>query len=353
MRHRRFRLTDGDRDFNPRTPLQSATKKTFYIVPQEVISIHALHYRVRRFFGRHQRLAAAISIHALHYRVRPVFASDDPWRRNFNPRTPLQSATPGLIGPAMLIPISIHALHYRVRPWLDGAVRQPLNFNPRTPLQSATVAWVAADLVAGISIHALHYRVRRPYIAIMLYWCGISIHALHYRVRPCYNYIISCLSLFQSTHSITKCDDGDPELASNQITISIHALHYRVRPFAPEQIRLLLPIFQSTHSITECDHRQSLRLVAQGHFNPRTPLQSATATRSAKGRGWIISIHALHYRVRHAYLSKSYDLYRISIHALHYRVRPNDAVRVPSNQGNFNPRTPLQSATVTYVLFVV
>ena len=103
--------------FNPRTPLQSATKT------------------IRRMIG-----ASEISIHALHYRVRPGQCPTllrGGW--HFNPRTPLQSATFCVGFRCKIAVISIHALHYRVRrSSCNSAFFAQCNFNPRTPLQSAT-----------------------------------------------------------------------------------------------------------------------------------------------------------------------------------------------------------------------
>ena len=61
---------------------------------------------------------------------------------------------------------------------------------------------------------------------------------------------------------------------------------------------------------------------ATGHFNPRTPLQSAMDE---------LDVDKLHDRA-------------ISIHALHYRVRYNAWLPVAVDSSYFNPRTPLQSA---------
>ena len=79
----------------------------------------------------------------------------------------------------------------------------------------------------------------------------ISIHALHYRVRHSVTSTYLQRSTFQSTHSITECDSICLTLMQKCLT------------------------FQSTHSITECD-------------------KGCSATSAAI----IISIHALHYRVR-------------------------------------------------------
>ena len=129
-----------------------------------------------------------------------------------------------------------------------------------------------------------------------------------------------------------------------------------------------MPVFQSTHSITECDcgfarswhttphfnPRTPLQSATlnyrqaddhHAHFNPRTPLQSATVNHMANFVGQRISIHALHYRVRpvKSLFAATFDIVfqsthsitecdatpldapggglQISIHALHYRVR--------------------------------
>ena len=129
--------------------------------------------------------------------------------------------------------------------------------------------------------------------------------------------------------------------------------------------------FQSTHSITECDPRNKWRTrSSKRHFNPRTPLQSATWLFRSIVR-WLadISIHALHYRVRpfpqgdaingpeisihalHYRVRLDIEWYivsssKISIHALHYRVRQHLARCAGRHLAHFNPRTPLQSATI-------
>ena len=79
--------------FNPRTPLQSAIKDLDLDAHGFVISIHALHYRVRS----------------------PVFVAFHVQLVYFNPRTPLQSAIQALRQQLRRSFISIHALHYRVR----------------------------------------------------------------------------------------------------------------------------------------------------------------------------------------------------------------------------------------------
>ena len=152
---------------------------------------------------------------------------------------------------------------------------------------------------------------------------------------------------FQSTHSITECDAGFITIGVNWRDISIHALHYRVRLVTVDDI-IKIEKFQSTHSITECDASDPICRLAV----------------------WDISIHALHYRVRRHHYHLDFDTRNISIHALHYRVRPVRVRRAscwpPSFQSThsitecdfvigylmgyviyFNPRTPLQSATVT------
>ena len=107
-------------------------------------------------------------------------------------------------------------------------------------------------------------------------------------------------SIFQSTHSITECDPSEPDRYLCNFRISIHALHYRVRPSA-----------------------SGSSLCRKTYFNPRTPLQSATARYEfADVIEYAISIHALHYRVRRCLTSSALRRGAISIHALHYRVRP-------------------------------
>ena len=152
----------------------------------------------------------------------------------FNPRTPLQSATSYRHRTRQRACISIHALHYRVRR------RNEERRISRT----------------SISIHALHYRVRRAAGGHRFPTHHISIHALHYRVRRLGHYLVR-----------------------NDSNISIHALHYRVRLGSSAHI-LLGQLFQSTHSITECDPCLTRVSRFANYFNPRTPLQSATATYS-------------------------------------------------------------------------
>ena len=150
---------------------------------------------------------------------------------------------------------------------------------------------------------------------------------------------------FQSTHSITECDDVqglaenlnkhfNPRTPLQSATrpntkgerkwnISIHALHYRVRRPNPSLLAWDRTEFQSTHSITECDYAPDAFKRDYQHFNPRTPLQSATQLVNASGDTFAgISIHALHYRVRPIDLPQNIWDVKISIHALHYRVRP-------------------------------
>ena len=150
----------------------------------------------------------------------------------FNPRTPLQSATQSW-------------------PWLGLFV---IYFNPRTPLQSATDLDQALADRLNISIHALHYRVRRDY----RYQCG----------HDCQK--------FQSTHSITECDHA----LLNLLTLQLSNFNPRT------------PLQSATTLVNSLDKVLS-------HFNPRTPLQSATGTCKSSCNRLGISIHALHYRVRH------------------------------------------------------
>ena len=60
----------------------------------------------------------------------------------------------------------------------------------------------------------------------------------------------------------------------------------------------------------------------------------------------LISFHALHYRVRQVPSNQCGPNSAISIHALHYRVRHGNGNIGIAGYRNFNPRTPLQSATL-------
>ena len=81
------------------------------------------------------------------------------------------------------------------------------------------------------------------------------------------------------------------------VDISIHALHCRVRCELTAKVDAWKQ-FQSTHSITECDQSGYLQSPQGRYFNPRTPLQSAMLIDSQRYLVLLISIHALHYRVR-------------------------------------------------------
>ena len=130
-----------------------------------------------------------------------------PKSQYFNPRTPLQSATPSTFGPSHK-PAEFQSTHSITE--CDGTIGRPvrilLYFNPRTPLQSATNANLYPHVLHSISIHALHYRVRRRNISLSM-----------------------VKEKFQSTHSITECD-------CKIVFCSLVGW-----------------VFQSTHSITECD----------------------------------------------------------------------------------------------------
>ena len=159
---------------------------------------------------------------------------------------------------------------------------------------------ISRVVVGVISIHALHYRVRRRRLLGDSDHVWISIHALHYRVRPKDGMEKAVFNTFQSTHSITECDEDEWNENERRSNISIHALHYRVRL----KTRLIVP-------------------PKKENFNPRTPLQSATSEWRDRYADSNISIHALHYRVRpigNLVLIINHGI--ISIHALHYRVRP-------------------------------
>ena len=80
------------------------------------------------------------------------------------------------------------------------------HFNPRTPLQSAIPRIFRVFVRNQISIHALRYRVR----CLPIYYYGST-------------------DLFQSTHSVTECDDPAQYGPLMTQIISIHALRYRVR----------------------------------------------------------------------------------------------------------------------------
>ena len=172
-----------------------------------------------------------ISIHALHYRVRrPLLLQIGQSSLHFNPRTPLQSAT------IFTLLIQVTRFHFNPRTPLQSATPAPLasaqgagHFNPRTPLQSATLKQPPPGGHRIISIHALHYRVRRTGTQRGYASRRISIHALHYRVRHLVFTRFGGCGLFQSTHSITECDET----------------------YTPSII--FGWTFQSTHSITECD----------------------------------------------------------------------------------------------------
>ena len=104
-----------------------------------------------------------------------------------------------------------------------------LNFNPRTPLQSAIA------FAGQAKSRHWYFNPRTP---------------LQSAILPLK--IAGVAEAFQSTHSITECDDVASKRPPARSAISIHALHYRVR---------LACIAMVTS--------------AMGYFNPRTPLQSA------------------------------------------------------------------------------
>ena len=131
---------------------------------------------------------------------------------------------------------------------------------------------------------------------------------------------------FQSTHSITECDTlahaGERP-----------APHFNPRTPLQSATSCLRGTwktctFQSNQSITESEPTTGDLALKNGYFNPRTPLQSATGSVSDETLSKPpISIHALHYRVRqgmHPAIISRQDW--ISIHALHYRVRPQHIV---------------------------
>ena len=127
-------------------------------------------------------------------------------------------------------------------------------FNPRTPLQSATAEVSPSSSTILISIHALHYRVRHSVTSTYLQRSTFqSTHSITECDSICLTLMQKCLT-FQSTHSITECGMNVPPIIVRR------------------------RVFQSTHSITECGFVWNQMLDMQ-----------------------IISIHALHYRVRHAF----------------------------------------------------
>ena len=126
---------------------------------------------------------------------------------------------------------------------------------------------------------------------------------------------------FQSTHSITECDDFIDRVKADARKISIHALHYRVRSERRPSCDGATPGFQSTHSITECDKGSFLNMVTHTYFNPRTPLQSAIGQTPVK-------------RCTSSAFQSTHSITEcdpISNKAL-------------GQLADFNPRTPLQSA---------
>ena len=194
----------------------------------------------------------------------------------FNPRTPLQSAMPNWSPSALSASISIHALHYRVR-------SQDKNFATEIDQFQSTHSITECDpsphfrayLPFQISIHALHYRVRCVNFAPRMVNWTISIHALHYRVR----YVL--------LHGVTVW-------LSN---ISIHALHYRVRCWH-QRSSTSVGLFQSTHSITECDKAPHWVKYIHAIFQSTHSITECDTWWRPTAQPWMISIHALHYRVR-------------------------------------------------------
>ena len=152
--------------------------------------------------------------------------------------------------------------------------------------------------------------------------------------------------LFQSTHSITECDNQ--KRAAKTINVQFQSTHSITECGSATSPALLSrPAFQSTHSITECDSiNRPLKFMAP-HFNPRTPLQSATVINSKLSVRSVISIHALHYRVRRDFVNtgKVFNVFQ-STHS----ITECDQIfaKAITIGGHFNPRTPLQSATANF-----
>ena len=99
-----------------------------------------------------------ISIHALHYRVRPRGSGKSICaRKYFNPRTPLQSAT--------LLRVSdvLNLKHFNPRTPLQSATFAAAlatltgeHFNPRTPLQSATMIFTMQLALLSTRFQSTH-----------------------------------------------------------------------------------------------------------------------------------------------------------------------------------------------------
>ena len=171
----------------------------------------------------------------------------------FNPRTPLQSAirTTGIR--RFTVPISIHALHYRVRSLKLMICQLWKAFQSTHSITECDLDVTDQSIVnAYISIHALHYRVRSETCsastfkrenfnprtplqsAMVAVWSGSIAFTLFqstHSITECdnqYDQTVVIKYTFQSTHSITECDDSQGNLLVDN-DISIHALHYRVR----------------------------------------------------------------------------------------------------------------------------
>ena len=196
---------------------------------------------------------------------------------------------------------------------------------------------------------------------------------------------------FQSTHSITECDSSLLISHWPIACISIHALHYRVRLVMIDDSSLHPNPFQSTHSITECDRRLRPSTTRSARFQSTHSITECDISKPGAEKVTLISIHALHYRVRPTLLRVSdvlnlfqsthsiteCDAQRRTKQASHSRFQSThsitecdggssmattqlatfqsthsitecDMLILNSSKGKeryFNPRTPLQSAT--------
>ena len=110
--------------------------------------------------------------------------------------------------------------------------------------------------------------------------------------------------------------------------------------------------FQSTHSITECDHlRAFVCFLLSGHFNPRTPLQSATSKKRARLKFFN------EFQSTHSITECDWSVLVRQVGLLNFNPRtPLQSATCelrlgPSIMLHFNPRTPLQSATQTLSLY--
>ena len=148
-------------------------------------------------------------------------------------------------------------------------------FNPRTPLQSAMRVNSKSRCLEAISIHALHYRVRFEAIV------ATDDNPVNFNPRT---------PLQSAINNLVGFDIND--------YISIHALHYRVRLHAPGYHQPERLDFNPRTPLQSAIILFKQRERERNNFNPRTPLQSAMLIDSQRYLVLLISIHALHYRVR-------------------------------------------------------